>query len=101
MPAEFGAVTFGKTAPAGYLQESSEEDTVETVTIRNEDGHTVIFQPKPRQVTTTNLKCKGEATLGAVASAGNQFSGATVTSAKVTQSNDDFSTSEFTYTTHT
>ena len=96
MPVSFGAVTFGVTPPSGYLQESSEEYVVELATIRNEDGQTVVAQAKPRSTTTTNVKTKGEANLLAVPEGG--FSGAKLTSSKVSQSNDDFSTAEATYT---
>jgi hypothetical protein len=96
MPVAFGAVTFGVTAPSGYLQESSQEAAVELATIRDAEGQTVLVQKKPRQTTTTNVKTKGEATLLAVPE-GN-FSGATLTASKVSQTNDDFSTAEATYT---
>jgi hypothetical protein len=96
MPVSFGAVTFGVTAPEGFLQESSKEKAVELATIRNADGQTVEVQPKPRSTTTTTVKTKGEANLIAVPEGG--FTGAKLTSSKVSQTNDDFSTSEATYT---
>ena len=96
MPVAFGAVTFGVTAPSGYLQESSQEDAMELATIRNAEGQTVLVQKKPRATTTTTVKTKGEATLLAVPE--GAFSSATLTSSKVSQTNDDFSTAEATYT---
>lgn len=96
MPVSFGAVTFGVTAPSGYLQESSQETAVELATIRDADGQTVVVQPKPRSTTTTNVKTKGEDGLLAVPE--GSFGGATLTSSKVSQTNDDFSTAEATYT---
>jgi hypothetical protein len=96
MPVSFGAVLFGVTAPSGYLQESSQESVVELATIRDADGQTVIVQAKPRSTTTTTVKTKGEADLLAVPE--GAFSGAKLTSSKLSQTNDDFSTSEATYT---
>jgi len=96
MPVSFGAVTFGVTAPSGYLQESSQETVVELATIRDTDGQTVVVQAKPRSTTTTTVKTKGEDDLLAVPE--GAFSGAKLTGSKVSQTNDDFSTSEATYT---
>ena len=96
MPVTFGASNLGVTAPTGYLQESSSDKTTEVVTIRDYDGKTVVAQPKPRQTETINVKTKGEVSLLAVTV--GDFSGATVTGSKVSQTNDDFTTSEVTYT---
>ena len=96
MPVSFGAVLFGVTAPTGYLQESSQEKTVELATVRDADGQTVLVQAKPRSTTTTTVKMKGEANLLAVPEGG--FTGAKLTGSKVSQTNDDFSTAEATYT---
>jgi hypothetical protein len=96
MPVSFGAVSFGVTAPSGYLQESSQETAVELATIRDADGQTVVVQPKPRSTTTTNVKTKGEDGLLTVPE--GSFSGAKLTGSKVSQTNDDFSTAEATYT---
>jgi hypothetical protein len=96
MPVSFGAVTFGVTAPSGYLQESTLETVVELATIRDVDGQTVLVQAKPRSTSTTTVKTKGEDDLLAVPEGG--FSGAKLTGSKVSQTNDDFSTAEATYT---
>ena len=96
MPVTFGATNFGVTAPSGYLQESSKEKTVELATVRDAEGQTVLVQAKPRSTTTTTVKTKGEADLESVPEGG--FSGAKLTSSKVSQTNDDFSTAEATYT---
>jgi hypothetical protein len=96
MAVSFGAVTFGVTAPSGYLQESSLETTVELATIRNAAGQTVLAQQKPRSTTTTNVKTKGEVNLIAIPE--GTMSGATLTGSKVSETNDDFATSEATYT---
>jgi hypothetical protein len=96
MPVSFGAVNFGVTEPSGYLQDSTEETTVEVATIRDFDGKTVVAQAKPRSTTTTTVNTKGDANLLTVPV--GAFSGATITSAKIGQTNDDFSTSSVTYT---
>lgn len=96
MPVSFGAVSFGVTAPSGYLQESSQEAVIELATIRDADGQTVVSQAKPRSTTTTTVKTKGEANLLAVPE--GSFSGAKLTGSKVSETNDDFATSEATYT---
>jgi len=96
MPVTFGAVTYGETAPQGYVQESSSDITVEPATIRNANGQIVVMIQKPRATQTINIKTKGEVSLLTVPE--GEFSGATVTSAKVSQTNDDFTTSEVTYT---
>lgn len=96
MPISFGATAFGVTAPSGYIQESSQEKSVELATIRDVDGQTVVCIPKPRSTTTTTVKTKGEADLDAIPE--GTFSGAKITSSKVSETNDDFATSETTYT---
>ena len=96
MPISFGATNFGVTAPSGYLQDSTSEATCEVATIRNEYGQTVIAQAKPRSTTTTTVNTKGEVDLMSVPE--GTFSGAKLTSAKVTESNDDFAVSSATYT---
>ena len=99
MAVTFGADAFGVTAPSGYLQESSEDTTIELATIRDTNGNTVVAQVKPRSQTVTNVKTKSDAVLLTVPTSGN-FTGATCTSAKISQTNDDFSTAEATYTLH-
>lgn len=69
---------------------------MELATIRDLEGQTVVVQAKPRSTTTTTVKTKGEADLEAVPE--GAFTGAKLTSAKVSQTNDDFSTAEATYT---
>lgn len=78
------------------MQESTKETTVELATIRDADGQTVVVQAKPRSTTTTTVKTKGEDNLLAVPE--GTFSGAKLTGSKVSQTNDDFSTAEATYT---
>jgi hypothetical protein len=96
MPVSFGAIDFGVTEPSGYLQESTQETVVELATIRDADGQTVLVQAKPRSTTTTTVKTKGEANLLTVPE--GAFTGAKLTGSKISQTNDDFSMSEATYT---
>lgn len=97
MPATFGVQDdFGGTAPSGgWMQESSKEQTVEVATIKDEDGATVIAQPKGVVTTTVVIKSKGDVSIGTAPSIG-AFSGFKVTSAKISESNDDFRTAEIT-----
>ena len=69
---------------------------METATIRNANGQIVEAIVKPRSTTTTTVKTKGEADLLSVPE--TSFSGATLTSSKISETNDDFSVSEATYT---
>jgi hypothetical protein len=98
MPTAFGVTdTYGLTAPAGFMQSSEKTQEVEVVTIKDQDGQTAAAQAKPRNKTTVTVRSKGEANLATVPS-GAAFSGLTITSAKYSQTNDDFSTSEVTGT---
>jgi hypothetical protein len=99
MPTAFGVTsTFGLTAPTGsFLQSSERTQEVEVVTIKGADGQTDVAQAKPRSKTTVTIRTKGEAVLATVPTAAT-FSGLTITSAKYSQTNDDFSTSEVTGT---
>jgi hypothetical protein len=95
MPAFGVADTFGLTAPAGYLQSSESSTDVEVATIKGATGLTVEAIPKPRTTQTVTVKTKGTASLSTITS-GSDFSGITLTSSKLSESNDDFGTSEIT-----
>ena len=98
MSATFGVLTtFGLTAPAGYLQSSEETVEIEIATIKGADGRVVEAINKPRSTTTVTVKSKGSSSIASVSS-GSDFSGLTVTSAKYSQTNDDFPTCEVTGT---
>jgi hypothetical protein len=94
----FGASTLGGTAPSGYLQESTKDVTVELATIRDATGPVKVASVKPRSITTIVCKTKGDA--GFVATTGLGSFTSAVTSAKVSQTNDDYSTAEATLTTY-
>ena len=89
--------TYGVTAPAGYAQSAEKTTEVEVATIKGTTGFTVVAQAKPRSKTTITVRSKGEAALAAVP-VGNDYTAITVTSAKYSETNDDFPTSEVTAT---
>jgi len=96
MPA-FGVDTYhGLTKPAGYAQEVSSDITCEVATLKNEAGRVVHAQPKPLRKQTVTIRCKGDAALSSVSGTAVDFSGITVVSAKVSETQDDFPTSEIT-----
>jgi hypothetical protein len=96
MPLEWGAHTLGATQPAGYLQDGTQEIAIDTATIRSSDGAIVYAISKPRQLKTTTLRTKGEFSL-LVVPMGDHGSSQFINSAKVSETNDDFSVSEVTY----
>lgn len=100
MPAHLGiATTFGLNAPTGgYVQESSQEDSVEIATIRDETGTTVKAVPKPMVTRSVSIKGKGDAALTAVVSGSFAEGVLRVTEAKQSESNEDFPDFEITGT---
>lgn len=97
MPAFGVSSTFGLTAPNGYLQESSSEESCDVATIKGATGNYVEARAKPLVTKTVTVKTKGEPDLVDVHT--GQITGTiVVTSAKVTESNDDFATAEITGT---
>lgn len=87
--------TFGLTPPDGYEQEASEELSVEVATIKDKDGKVVEAMAKPLVTKTVTIRTKGAADLTNVHQ-GSISGTLVVTSSKVSQTNDDFSTSEIT-----
>jgi hypothetical protein len=92
MPSFGVSSTFGLTAPTGYLQSSESSTDIELATIKNQTGQVVEAIAKPRSTTTVTLKTKGTAALSSVTS--GDMTGITITSAKFSETNDDFGTSE-------
>ena len=92
MPAFGVSSTFGLTAPTGFLQSSESSTDIEIATIKGATGQIVEAQAKPRATTTVTVKTKGTATLSSVTS--GDMTGLTITSAKYSETNDDFGTSE-------
>lgn len=85
--------TYGGSNPGGYLQSSEQTEEAEIATIRGANGKIAVAQAKPRKKTTVTLRSKGEATLATVSS-GSDFTSLTAVSAKFSETNDDFPTSE-------
>lgn len=100
MPATFGVVDqFGGSAPTGgYLQSSEKTETCEVATIRSATGVTVVAQPKGVKTTSVVLKSKGDVSITAPST--GDFGAGKVTSAKITESNDDFRSAEVTFTSY-
>jgi hypothetical protein len=96
MPAFGVSSTFGLSAPAGFLQSSESSTDIEIATIKGATGQVVESIAKPRSVTTVTIKTKGTAALSSVTS--GDMTGLTITSAKYSETNDDFGTSEVTGT---
>lgn len=100
MPATFGVTdTYGQTIPSGgYAQTVEQAEDVEVATIKDETGQIKVAQAKPRKVTTVSIKLKGVASLASVVNGDMSNGSLSVTGAKYSQTNDDFSTSEINLT---
>jgi len=81
---------------AGYLQETSEEKTVEVATCKDATGVTKLAAPKGLITSTVTIKGKGTFTPNV---ARNTAVGGTavITQAKASQSNEDFPDYEITF----
>lgn len=100
MPSFGVSSNFGGTPPAGGILQSSEESIdKEVATIKGATGKTEEAMAKPRQVKNVTIKTKGAA--GLIAVVAGPMSSGTVTSAKYSETNDDFGTSEVTTTFYT
>jgi len=91
MPAVFGVLSLHGLAPAsGHAHESSKDAAVEIATLRNSLGVTVVAKAKKLITKSITLSGKGTVTFTGVI-AGTITKGTSfITSAKVTESNDDF-----------
>jgi hypothetical protein len=100
MPASFGITDqFGGTAPSGgWVQSTESTETCEVATIRDQYGKTVAAEAKGVATKVVVIKSKGDVSVTAP-STGIVGSGK-VTSAKITESNDDFSSAEVTFTSY-
>lgn len=98
MPANFGvSSTLGGTAPTGgYIQSVEKTETCEVATIRSQTGVTVVAQPKGVKTTQIVVKSKGDVSV--TGGTPGDFGSGKITSAKATESNDDFRTGEVTFT---
>jgi len=102
MPAvNFGVVAeWGEQRTAGYCQEVSRDISAEIVTIRGADGKVAVASVKPRTVTTITAKMKGASQLLPIVVGTKNTGVAFLTSSKISETNDDFATSETTVTIH-
>ena len=93
--------SFGASDPAGgYLQESSQEESLEVATCRDANGNTVLAVPKGLVTKTTTIKGKGTYALSQI-SRNNDIGGSIVlTAGKTTESAEDFPDYEFIYTSY-
>lgn len=88
---------FGVTDPAaGFLQETTETKTKEIATVRDTTGVTKLAVLKGVQTTETVLKGKGTY-VPAVTANLNVAGTAVITSAKISESAEDFPDYEITY----
>lgn len=88
---------FGVTDPAaGFLQETSQEKSVEVATCKDASGVTKLAVPKGVVTTTVTLKGKGTYT-PSVARNTSVGASAVITSGKISESNEDFPDYEITY----
>ena len=91
-------VFFGVTDPAaGFVQETTETVTKEIATVRDTTGVTRLAVLKGVQTTETVIKGKGASYSPAVAVNKNVTGSAVITSAKISESAEDFPDYEITY----
>ena len=91
MAAVFGVVNLYGLAPAaGHAQASSKDAVIEIATLRNQVGVTVVAKPKKLITKSITISGKGTPTFANVAAGAITKGTAFVTSAKLTESNDDF-----------
>jgi hypothetical protein len=88
---------FGVSDPAsGFVQETTETKTAEIATVRDTSGVTKVAVLKG--VLTTETVIKGKGTFTPVVAINNAVTGtAVITSAKITESAEDFPDYEITY----
>ena len=91
MAAVFGVVNLYGLAPAaGHAQESSKDAGIEIATIRNQLGVTVVAKPKKLVTKSITISGKGTPNFAGVATGTITKGTAFITSAKVTENQDDF-----------
>ena len=91
MAAVFGIINLHGLSPAGgHANESSNDAAVEVATLRNQMGVTVKAVAKKLVTKSITISGKGTPTFANVAAGVITKGTAFVTSAKVTESNDDF-----------
>jgi len=97
MSATFGATNlFGATAPSGFVQETSEEISVDVVTLKDETGKVVEARAKGMKTKKVTIKTKGAVDLIAMHSGDITAATLVATESKVDET-QDFPSSEVTY----
>jgi hypothetical protein len=95
MPSVGVTTTFGAGSLSGITQSAEKSEEKEVATIRGADGKIATAIAKPRLSRTVSVKTKGEPTLSSVTV--GDFSTLTLTSCKVSETNDDFPSVDYTY----
>lgn len=89
--------TYNLTTPTvGYTSEAESDQSVDTAVVRDENGTVVIAVPKKLVTNTQTIKGKGDCQLSAVTAGAFASGTLKITSAKQTESADDFPDFEIT-----
>jgi hypothetical protein len=101
MAATFGVTnTRGLSPDDGFIGQSSEDSTVDVVTLRNQQGLTVQAAPKKLITKTITVSGKGTSNFSLVTGGDAVINTAMISSVKITESNDDFPEFEIQATTY-
>ena len=101
MAATFGVTnTRGLSPDEGFVGQSSEDSTVDVVTLRNQEGLTVQAEPKKLITKTITVSGKGTTSFSQVTGGSVNVNTAMISSVKITESNDDFPEFEIQATTY-
>jgi hypothetical protein len=101
MAATFGVTnTRGLSPDDGFIGQSSEDSTVDVVTLRNQQGVTVQAEPKKLITRTITVSGKGTTNFAQVTGGDAALNVAMISSVKITESNDDFPEFEIQATTY-
>ena len=102
MSATFGVTnTRGLSPDSGYVSQSSEDSTVDVVTLRDQMGITKQAAPKKLITRTITISGKGKSDLGMVTGGMVSTNSAMISSVKITENNDDFPEFEIQATSYT
>ena len=101
MAATFGVTNSRGLSPEdGFVGQSSEDSTVDVVTLRDQQGITVQAEPKKLITRTITISGKGTSNLAQVTGGSVTVGTAMISSVKITESNDDFPEFEIQATTY-
>jgi uncharacterized protein YtpQ (UPF0354 family) len=89
--------TYDLTTPTvGYTSEAESDQSVDTAVVKDENGNVVIAVPKKLVTNTQTIKGKGDCQLAAVTAGAFAAGTLKITSAKQTETADDFPDFEIT-----